>query len=60
MEGIVHLHGRRPTACADAFDFFQRKQAVGRYAFVGYAKLGFAVVENLFSTRNKHAMFVQT
>ena len=46
---IVDLHCRRPTASADAFDFFQRKCSVRGGLLVADAQLAFAMVQNLFS-----------
>src|SRR5579872_408616 len=34
MEVVVHLRGRRPAACSDTLDFFQRKQAIRGRSFV--------------------------
>ena len=47
VEVVVDLHGGRPAAGADALDFFQRKQAVRRDAFVADAEGVLAVVEQL-------------
>src|SRR5437870_3855772 len=46
----VHLHSRRPTACADTFYFFEREQPVGGRALVSDAKLLFAMFKKLFAT----------
>ena len=47
VEVVVDLHGGRPAAGADALDFFEREQAVGRDVFVADAELVLAVVEDL-------------
>src|ERR1039457_1457055 len=34
VELVVHLDSRRPAAGADALDFFERENAIGRHAFM--------------------------
>jgi len=47
VEVVVDLDGGSPAAGADAFDLFQRKDAVSGRLFVSDAKLVLAVAENL-------------
>src|SRR5713226_10660970 len=47
---VIHLGRRYPTACTNAFHFFQRKQAVGGGSFVSYAEVLRAMFKNLFAT----------
>src|SRR5260370_29212698 len=47
---VIHLGRRCPTACTNAFHFFQRKQTVGGGSFVSYAEVLRAMVQNLFAT----------
>src|SRR5258707_7008316 len=49
MKIVVHLHCRRPTARADALNFFQRENAVWRGLLVADAQPLFAVLIKLFS-----------
>ena len=60
MKVIVHLCRWSPAAGADAFDFFQRKQSVGRGAFVADAQFLRAVLQNLFPAATMQLILVQT
>src|SRR5437899_12826377 len=50
MKVIVHLHRWGPTACANTFNFFERKQVVGSSAVVTDAQPLLAVLKNFFRT----------
>ena len=54
VEGVVHLNGRRPTACAYAFDFLKREQTVASRAFVADSQPLLAMLKKLFSS-SQHA-----
>src|SRR6202522_1106545 len=54
MKIVIHLHRGSPTASADTFHFFERKQTIGRCALVADTKLLLAVRQQLFST-DEHA-----
>src|ERR1700680_1946445 len=47
---VINLGRRCPTACTNAFHFFQRKQAVGGGLFVSYAEVLRAMFKNLLAT----------
>src|ERR1700687_1073573 len=46
---VINLGRRCPTACTNAFHFFQRKQAVGGGFFVSYAEVLRAMFKNLLA-----------
>src|ERR1700680_3591029 len=47
---VIDLGRRCPTACTNAFHFFQRKQAVGGGFFVSYAEVLRAMFKNPLAT----------
>ena len=60
MEVVVDLNRRRPAAGADALDFFEREDAVGRHALVADAQLFLEALVNVVPPRNMQLMLVQT
>src|SRR5437899_1786443 len=50
MKIVVDLDRWRPTAGANALDFFQRKQPVGGGAFVSHAEFLLAMLQQFFTT----------
>src|ERR1700731_2640925 len=56
---VIHLRRRCPTACTNAFHFFQGKQAVGGGSFVSYTEVLRAMFKNLLATAH-HATNVGT
>src|SRR5438132_14303873 len=48
MKVIVHLHRWGPTACANTFNFFERKQVVGSSTVGTAAQPLLAVLKNFF------------
>src|ERR1700722_12441951 len=47
---VVYLNGRGPAADADAFDFFEREEAISGDAFMADAELVLKMVEEVVTT----------